>query len=120
MGQGLLSNGVSPFSAAPESHGNKAAVTEFRSDGSYRKAAKQAPRWRPTVRSSPSIFDSMGVRTLPCCGALLEVLSRPAPNRLGAVQVRHERYPLARKAGHSESQPQQESRVIWQGASVPG
>src|ERR1700674_455603 len=70
---------------------------------------------RIALRSS-----STEIKTVPCLAALHEALSVPAPNRLNAVRVRHERFPLARKAGHSESQPRRESRVIWQGAGVPG
>src|SRR5258708_4122968 len=61
-----------------------------------------------------------GSRIIPCPAVLLEALSVPAPNRLGAVRVRHERSLLARKAGHSEWQLLRGSRVIWQGANVPG
>lgn len=55
---------------------------------------------RPMVLASH--FNSTGVRTIPCHDVLPEALSVPAPNRLAAVRVRHERSPLARRAWHSE------------------
>ncbi|SRR6266404_2374545 len=69
--------------------------------------------------NSPSVRSRSGVqldrtRIVPRPAVLLEVLSQPAPNRQGVVQVRHERSPLARKAEHSESQQPQGSRGIWQ------
>src|SRR6266404_7788868 len=86
------------------------------------KRGVQPPLSGGVVRLLPKCrpFNSAKVRMVPGPAVLLEALSRPVPNPLGAVRVRHERFPLARKAGHSESQPQQESRGIWQGANVPG
>jgi hypothetical protein len=64
-------------------------------------------------------FNSTRASPVPRPDVLLEALFVPAPNRLGAVRVRHERFRLARKAGHFELQPQQESQVTSQAADVP-
>ncbi len=75
----------------------------------------------PTAKGEPfQHLAATEVMTVPCPAVLLEALSGPVPNRLSAVRVRHERSPLARRAGHSEWRPPQESRGTSQGANVPG